>query len=98
MLNKLRKLARKNKNGNVNGKNNGSKHRLNGRSNGSPTSGIKGYLTNDDLERLEEASKRVLKYPKQYVQKYKCAACSYEWLYNAIKCPVCSAADVKKIG
>ncbi len=95
MLSKFRRLTAK-RNGN-------GKHKLNGnaRNGVKPVArslrGIKGYLTHDDLEVLEEASKRVLKYPKQYVQKYKCGSCSYEWLYNAVKCPVCSTTDVKKI-
>ncbi|MBI4162417.1 MAG: hypothetical protein HY513_01930 [Candidatus Aenigmarchaeota archaeon] len=100
MLSRFRKLTMAKRNGNR--RNGNSKHKLSNK-NGlvkptvSSLRGIKGYLTHDDLEVLEEASKRVLKYPKQYVQKYKCASCSYEWLYNAVKCPVCSTPDVKKI-
>ena len=95
MFSRFRKLTAAKRNSSSNGK-----HKLNGKNgNGKAAQlrGIKGYLTRDDIDVLEEASKRVLKYPKQYVQKYKCGSCSYEWLYNAVKCPVCSTADIKKI-
>ena len=100
MFSRFRKLTAAKRNGNA--RNGNGKHKLNVKHNGakpivSSLRGIKGYLTRDDLDVLEEASKRVLKYPKQYVQKYKCASCSYEWLYNAVKCPVCSTSDIKKI-
>ena len=99
MLSRFRKLTAAKRNGST--RNDTGKHKLNGKNGIKPAAlslrGIKGYLTRDDLDVLEEASKRVLKYPKQYVQKYKCGSCSYEWLYNAVKCPVCSTSDVKKI-
>ena len=101
MLSRFRKLTAAKRNSNSS--NGNGKHKLN-RKNGtnsvklaSSLRGIKGYLTRDDIDVLEEASKRVLKYPKQYVQKYKCSSCNYEWLYSAVKCPVCSTSGVKKI-
>jgi rubrerythrin len=58
---------------------------------------IRGWLTKEDIELLEEASKRVLKYPKNPAKKYGCEDCSYTWLYSSVKCPVCSSSKTKAI-
>jgi rubrerythrin len=58
---------------------------------------IRGWLTKDDIEKLEEASKRVLKYPKNPAKKYGCSDCNYTWLYSSLKCPVCSSQNTRKV-
>ncbi|MCX6815646.1 MAG: hypothetical protein NT120_02230 [Candidatus Aenigmarchaeota archaeon] len=57
-----------------------------------------GWLTKDDITKLEEASKRVLKYPKNPAKKYECNDCNYTWLYSSMKCPVCSSTKTKIVG
>jgi rubrerythrin len=57
---------------------------------------VKGWLSHDDIERLDEAAKRQLKYPKNPAKKYSCEACSYNWLYSSIRCPICSSTQVKR--
>ncbi|HLD85437.1 MAG TPA: hypothetical protein VI968_02670 [archaeon] len=95
VLTKFRKLARK--------RDASKRVHAHGSSNGIPEHDINynrrstGYLTHEDVEKLEEASKRVLKYKKQFAQKFKCNACHYEWLYSAVRCPVCSTTEIKKI-
>ncbi len=59
---------------------------------------VRGWLTKDDIHMLEEASKRVLKYPKNPAKKYGCEDCSYTWLYASLKCPLCSSTKTKMIG
>ena len=59
---------------------------------------IRGWLSKDDIDMLDEASKRVLKYPKNPAKKYGCDECSYEWLYSSIRCPICSSMRTKKLG
>jgi rubrerythrin len=59
---------------------------------------IHGWLTKDDIAMLEEASKRVLKYPKNPAKKYGCDDCSYTWLYSSVKCPVCASPKTKTMG
>ncbi|MBS3050776.1 MAG: hypothetical protein J4400_01365 [Candidatus Aenigmarchaeota archaeon] len=58
---------------------------------------VKGWLTHEDIELLEEASKRQLKYPKNPAKKYNCKSCSYTWLYHSLRCPVCSSAETEQI-
>ena len=58
---------------------------------------ISGWLSHDDIEMLEEASKRVLKYPKNPAKKYGCDECSYTWLYSSVKCPVCASGKTKAL-
>lgn len=60
-------------------------------------SGVHGWLTHDDVELLEEASKRQLKYPKNPAKKYKCISCSYIWLYHSLRCPVCSSVETQQV-
>lgn len=62
------------------------------------TKRVRGWLTHDDVEMLEEASKRVLKYPKNPASKYGCDECSYQWLYSSVRCPVCSSMKTKFLG
>jgi len=57
---------------------------------------VKGWLSHNDVEKLEEAAKRQLKYPKNPAKKYVCQECSYNWLYSSLRCPVCSSTQVKK--
>ncbi len=59
---------------------------------------VRGWLTKDDIEMLEEASKRVLKYPKCPAKKYSCGDCNYTWLYSSMKCPVCASPKTKMVG
>jgi rubrerythrin len=59
---------------------------------------IRGWLTHEDIELLEEASKRVPKYPKNPAKKYGCTDCNYTWLYSSIKCPVCASPKTKTLG
>jgi rubrerythrin len=58
---------------------------------------IRGWLTKEDVRMLEEASKRVLKYPKNPAKKYGCDDCNYTWLYSSVKCPVCASPKTKNI-
>jgi len=60
--------------------------------------GVKGWLSHDDVLRLEEAAKRPLKYAKNPAKKFSCGDCNYNWLYSSMKCPVCSSSAVKNIG
>lgn len=57
---------------------------------------LHGWLTHDEVELLEEASKRKLKYAKNYAQKYKCKDCEYSWFYTSLKCPLCSSTQTEK--
>ena len=59
--------------------------------------GVKGWITHDEIEKLEEAAKRPLKYAKCPAKKYECGECSYNWLYSSLRCPVCSSPSVKKM-
>ena len=59
---------------------------------------IRGWLTKEDVQLLEEASKRVLKYPKNPAKKYGCTDCNYIWLYSSVKCPLCSSTKTKMVG
>ncbi len=56
---------------------------------------IKGFLTREDMEMLQEASKRKLKYPKIFTKSLKCTACDYKWFYNTAKCPACESTEIK---
>ncbi|MEK6887896.1 MAG: hypothetical protein AABX14_03035 [Candidatus Aenigmatarchaeota archaeon] len=58
---------------------------------------VRGWLTHEDIELLEEASKRQLKYPKKPAKKYKCDSCSYIWLYPSLRCPVCSSSSTQQV-
>ena len=58
---------------------------------------VRGWLTHDDIELLEEASKRQLKYEKKPAKKYKCESCSYIWLYHSLRCPVCSSSETQQV-
>ncbi|MFA4820458.1 MAG: hypothetical protein WC613_05900 [Candidatus Aenigmatarchaeota archaeon] len=58
---------------------------------------VRGWLTHEDIELLEEASKRQLKYPKKPAKKYMCESCSYTWLYSSLRCPVCSSTSTKQV-
>jgi len=58
---------------------------------------IRGWLTKEDVERLDEASKRQYKYPKRPAQKFKCSDCDYTWFYSSVNCPVCSSEKTGKI-
>lgn len=59
---------------------------------------VKGWLTHEDVEKLEEAAKRPLKYAKNPAKKFACGDCDYNWLYSSIKCPVCASPSVRKLG
>lgn len=59
---------------------------------------VRGWLTKEDIAMLEEASKRVLKYPKNPARKFGCDECSYTWLYSSVKCPVCASSKTKMMG
>jgi rubrerythrin len=59
---------------------------------------VKGWLNRDDIEKLEEAAKRPLKYAKCPAKKYGCSDCNYNWLYSSVKCPVCASTAVKRLG
>ena len=63
----------------------------------SKMSKVRGWLTHEDIEMLEEASKRQLKYAKNPAKKYACSACSYTWLYHSLRCPVCSSSETKQV-
>ena len=58
--------------------------------------GFKGLLSREDMEILQQASKRKLKYPKVFTKMLKCTACDYKWFYQAAKCPACESTDVKR--
>jgi rubrerythrin len=58
---------------------------------------MSGWLTKEDIVKLEEASKRVLKYPKNPAKKYACGECNYTWLYSSLKCPVCASLKTKAV-
>jgi predicted Zn-ribbon and HTH transcriptional regulator len=58
---------------------------------------VKGWLTHDDIEKLEEAAKRPLKYAKCPAKRYNCTDCGYNWLYSSVKCPVCASSSVKRL-
>ena len=58
---------------------------------------IRGFLTNEDIELLEEVSKRKPAYPKKPVKKWKCNQCNYTWAYKTVRCPVCSSSDTEQI-
>ncbi|MBI4896124.1 MAG: hypothetical protein HY832_01090 [Candidatus Aenigmarchaeota archaeon] len=58
---------------------------------------LRGWLTHEDVNKLEEASKRVYKYEKKPSKQFKCASCSYLWFYEAMKCPICACQDIKKV-
>lgn len=58
---------------------------------------IKGFLTRDDVELLEEASTRKPKYKKATVHSWSCNACNYKWFYKSSKCPICSSHSVKEL-
>ncbi len=58
---------------------------------------IRGWLTREDIEMLEEASKRKLKYPKNPAKKYVCGACEYSWFYYSVRCPVCSSPETNQV-
>ena len=59
---------------------------------------IKGFLTNEDIELLEEAGMRKpSKYQKVFTKKWLCTACSYNWFYSAIKCPACASQDIREV-
>jgi rubrerythrin len=58
---------------------------------------IRGWLTKEDIELLEEASKRHYKYPKNPAQKFKCSDCNYMWFYSSVKCPVCASDKTGKV-
>ncbi|HLD49049.1 MAG TPA: hypothetical protein VJB11_01675 [archaeon] len=57
---------------------------------------VNGWLTNDDMEVLEEAATRKLKYPKVKRDKFTCVSCDYSWFYSSARCPVCSSPELKK--
>ncbi|MBI2447206.1 MAG: hypothetical protein HY514_00935 [Candidatus Aenigmarchaeota archaeon] len=59
---------------------------------------VRGWLSHDDIEKLEEAAKRPLKYAKNPAKKFSCGDCNYNWLYSSLKCPVCASPSVKKLG
>jgi hypothetical protein len=58
---------------------------------------ISGWLSKEDIEVLEEASKRKLKYAKNPAKKFKCNSCEYIWLYTAVRCPLCSSLETVQI-
>lgn len=58
---------------------------------------IKGYLTKDDIELLEEASKRVYKHAKNPAKRFECGECQYAWLYPTLKCPICASMQIKQV-
>ena len=57
---------------------------------------ISGFLTREDLETLEEASRRKPKYEKKFTQAFNCIVCNYKWFYKTIKCPACESIDVRQ--
>ena len=56
---------------------------------------IRGWLTADDIEMLEEAAKRPLKHKKSVVRSWKCDSCNYVYFYKTTKCPACESPQVK---
>jgi len=56
---------------------------------------ISGWLTKKDIELLEESSKKPER-EKTFVIKHKCSECSYEWFYEAVRCPMCFSLKVEK--
>ena len=58
---------------------------------------VKGWITHEEIEKLEDAAKRPLKYAKNPAKKFSCGECNYNWLYSSIKCPVCASSAVKKL-
>ncbi|HLC67594.1 MAG TPA: hypothetical protein VJI12_01805 [archaeon] len=58
---------------------------------------IRGWLTRDEMEILEEAGKRKLKYPKSPAKKFSCSECNYTWLYPSVRCPVCSSQRTQQV-
>jgi rubrerythrin len=58
---------------------------------------VRGWLTREEVEILEEASKRKLKYPKNPAKKFTCGECSYTWLYPSVRCPICSSCKTTQI-
>lgn len=58
---------------------------------------ITGWLSKEDVELLEEASKRKLKYAKNPAKKFKCNECDYVWLYTAVRCPLCSSPQTTQL-
>ena len=58
---------------------------------------ISGWLTREDLDLLEEASKRKLKYAKNPAKKFKCNECEYTWLYTSLRCPLCSSQQTTQV-
>ncbi len=58
---------------------------------------ITGWLTKDDVELLEEASKRKLKYAKNPAKKFRCAECEYVWLYTSLNCPLCASKQTTQL-
>lgn len=58
---------------------------------------IKGFLNNEDMEMLEEASRRKLKYPKMFVASWLCGTCNYKWFYQTLRCPSCSSGTIARV-
>lgn len=58
---------------------------------------LSGFLSKDDMEILQDASIRKPKYKKIYTKKWNCSKCSYDWFYQALRCPSCSSKDIHTV-
>ena len=57
---------------------------------------LRGFLTREDLNMLEEASTKKTKYKKCFPKKFTCPSCGYNWFYETVRCPSCSSKDIKE--